>query len=293
MKADEKRHGRGSKTQDFIRGKGSGLFILLHGVPGVGKTATAEAIALTKTQAMEIWQMNLDRLRKIDAEHQSAAGRKRMVIDDDEILRFTPRGSAQWNGRQIRNAFQVVRALAYADAAAEAESIRKHDPAAEVPPPRLGAEQFRIFDALTHHFEEYNKEVHGGQTEAEVARERELRADEVGPPNWSGDGRSSLRPPGLRAGVQGYQGRVPSPSRAGFEREYGGLGNLGPRNRTPRVVVGEEDWPMPTSPASTPYYANKSVRGWEYVRGLGGDEAGLYEPEYGDSKNEYGKRGRW
>lgn len=32
--------------QDFIRGKGSGLVILLHGVPGVGKTTTAEAVAL-------------------------------------------------------------------------------------------------------------------------------------------------------------------------------------------------------------------------------------------------------
>ncbi len=31
--------------QDLIRGKGDGLFILLHGVPGVGKTATAEAVA--------------------------------------------------------------------------------------------------------------------------------------------------------------------------------------------------------------------------------------------------------
>lgn len=31
--------------QDFIRGKGKGLVILLHGAPGVGKTATAEAIA--------------------------------------------------------------------------------------------------------------------------------------------------------------------------------------------------------------------------------------------------------
>ncbi|PWY85887.1 hypothetical protein BO94DRAFT_494050 [Aspergillus sclerotioniger CBS 115572] len=30
---------------DLIRGKGSGLVILLHGVPGVGKTATAEAVA--------------------------------------------------------------------------------------------------------------------------------------------------------------------------------------------------------------------------------------------------------
>lgn len=32
-------------NQDFIRGKGTGLVFLLHGVPGVGKTATAEAIA--------------------------------------------------------------------------------------------------------------------------------------------------------------------------------------------------------------------------------------------------------
>ncbi|KAK0729849.1 P-loop containing nucleoside triphosphate hydrolase protein [Lasiosphaeris hirsuta] len=34
-----------SLNQDLVYGKGSGLFILLHGVPGVGKTATAEAIA--------------------------------------------------------------------------------------------------------------------------------------------------------------------------------------------------------------------------------------------------------
>ena len=33
-------------SQDVIEGKGQGLVILLHGVPGVGKTATAEAVAL-------------------------------------------------------------------------------------------------------------------------------------------------------------------------------------------------------------------------------------------------------
>ena len=32
-------------AQDFIFGKGRGLLILLHGEPGVGKTATAEAVA--------------------------------------------------------------------------------------------------------------------------------------------------------------------------------------------------------------------------------------------------------
>ncbi|KAM5345155.1 hypothetical protein ACJ41O_011017 [Fusarium nematophilum] len=34
-------------TQDFIRGKGRGLLIMLHGEPGTGKTATAEAVAQT------------------------------------------------------------------------------------------------------------------------------------------------------------------------------------------------------------------------------------------------------
>ncbi|KAK7935965.1 hypothetical protein PG985_001460 [Apiospora marii] len=33
------------RSQDFIRGKGRGLNIMLHGEPGVGKTATAEAVA--------------------------------------------------------------------------------------------------------------------------------------------------------------------------------------------------------------------------------------------------------
>jgi hypothetical protein len=33
------------QTQDLIRGKGKGVVILLHGAPGVGKTATAEAVA--------------------------------------------------------------------------------------------------------------------------------------------------------------------------------------------------------------------------------------------------------
>lgn len=36
---------RAPMTQDVIRGKGKGVVILLHGVPGVGKTATAEAVA--------------------------------------------------------------------------------------------------------------------------------------------------------------------------------------------------------------------------------------------------------
>ncbi|KAJ8115047.1 hypothetical protein ONZ43_g4759 [Nemania bipapillata] len=42
----EKQGGKFDLDVDIIRGKGKGLVILLHGAPGVGKTATAEAIAI-------------------------------------------------------------------------------------------------------------------------------------------------------------------------------------------------------------------------------------------------------
>ncbi|KAM7194251.1 hypothetical protein V8F33_007397 [Rhypophila sp. PSN 637] len=44
-KTNDREQGVESSSFDLIKGKGKGLFILLHGVPGVGKTATAEAIA--------------------------------------------------------------------------------------------------------------------------------------------------------------------------------------------------------------------------------------------------------
>lgn len=45
QKNAERRIDQNFGSLDLIQGKGTGLFILLHGVPGVGKTATAEAIA--------------------------------------------------------------------------------------------------------------------------------------------------------------------------------------------------------------------------------------------------------
>ena len=42
---EAERQGFEIETQDLIRGKGKGIIILLHGPPGVGKTATAESVA--------------------------------------------------------------------------------------------------------------------------------------------------------------------------------------------------------------------------------------------------------
>lgn len=51
-KAAERKVNRDWTSLDLIQGKGSGLFILLHGVPGVGKTATAEAVALANSKPL-------------------------------------------------------------------------------------------------------------------------------------------------------------------------------------------------------------------------------------------------
>lgn len=41
----EQTHGLFNSNQDIIQDKGRGLVVLLHGVPGVGKTSTAESVA--------------------------------------------------------------------------------------------------------------------------------------------------------------------------------------------------------------------------------------------------------
>ncbi|KAK3306395.1 P-loop containing nucleoside triphosphate hydrolase protein [Chaetomium strumarium] len=200
-----------SLNQDLIRGKGSGLVILLHGVPGVGKTATAEAVEdslkdifrlahlwdcvllldeadislsrrelgdlkrnalvsvflrvleyysgilflttnrvgtldeafksrihvslhyppLNKHQTLEIFKVNIRKLREIVKEKQklqdqlesNTTKQHKITIDAQSILHYakwhfdvneeTP--EQRWNGRQIRNAFQIAYSLAQFD----------------------------------------------------------------------------------------------------------------------------------------------------------------------------------
>ncbi|KAK0712617.1 hypothetical protein B0T26DRAFT_651864, partial [Lasiosphaeria miniovina] len=222
-------------SMDMIQGKGTGLFILLHGVPGVGKTATAEAIAqangkplfkitagdlgmtpekletslrdifrlascfncillldevdtffaartksgdstnrnalvsvflrvldyydgvlflttnrpgvldeafisrlnytayfpaLTLEQTIDIWKHNIRRVKEIDKPLAKVQKRGALRVNENELVDFAryiyhegggQGGPGRWNGRQIRNAFQVARNLAYYDHSKEQE----------------------------------------------------------------------------------------------------------------------------------------------------------------------------
>ncbi|KAI0490039.1 hypothetical protein F4859DRAFT_523833 [Xylaria cf. heliscus] len=229
-------------SQDLIQNKGRGLVVLLHGVPGVGKTATAEAVAmeykkplfvitcgdlgltphevesslsnvfrlahlwdcvllldeadvflsqrskldmkrnalvsvflrvleyyngllflttnrvgtideafksrihmslyyppLDKTQTRDIFRLNIARLREIEAQRHEMTGEPPLVIQESQIIDFAgrhfednARSTGCWNGRQIRNAFQIASSLAHHNYTIQTESARE---LGQQPPP--------------------------------------------------------------------------------------------------------------------------------------------------------------
>ncbi|KAL6700579.1 NACHT domain-containing protein [Trichoderma pleuroticola] len=181
--------GQEVQYQDLIKGKGTGLVFLLHGVPGVGKTATAEAVALenrkplfaitcgdlgfepisleknlglflrileyysgvlflttnrvgiideafksrvhmslyypelSKEQYRNIFELNIKRVQQIEAENEKM-GESSLSVDAESILKWCERHFestndevGRWNGRQIKNAFQIGASLAHYDSA--------------------------------------------------------------------------------------------------------------------------------------------------------------------------------
>ncbi|KAK4160417.1 hypothetical protein QBC43DRAFT_219845 [Cladorrhinum sp. PSN259] len=285
-------------SQDLIQGKGTGLFILLHGVPGVGKTATAEAIAqasgkplfkitvgdlgmtpekletslreifrlasiwdcillldevdtffsqrsradtattknalvivflrvldyydgilflttnragvldeafksrihykinyqdLSMEQTVDIWRLNIQRVREIEEALSGVENRRPLLINEDELLAFARQRFQEgnhsrvgrWNGRQIRNAFQVARSLAYYEYAQREERwLREKASCAsagkdELPPlgpPTLDVRHFETMHQITYSFESYRAAIHGA-TDQEIALEVGYRDD--------------------------------------------------------------------------------------------------------------------
>ncbi|KAK4225182.1 hypothetical protein QBC38DRAFT_270190 [Podospora fimiseda] len=312
QKNAERKMEHAGASQDLIQGKGTGLFILLHGVPGVGKTATAEAIAqasgkplfkitvgdlgmtpekletslreifrlasiwdcillldevdtffsqrsradtatnknalvsvflrvldyydgilflttnragvldeafksrihykinyqdLTLEQTLDIWKLNIQRVREIESGLAKVENRRPLVIKEDELLAFAAKRYnepgdyyrvGRWNGRQIRNTFQVARSLAYYEyAQREAHWLREKAACAAAgkdDPPPLGApildvRHFETMYQITASFENYRVAIHGA-ADPDIALEMGYRDDNYSDPltkNWQAD----------------------------------------------------------------------------------------------------------
>lgn len=75
---------------------------------------------LDKNQTREIFRLNIDKLREIERQRHALTGSPCMKIMDSEIMDFAAKHFEDnapltrcWNGRQIRNAFQIASSLAH------------------------------------------------------------------------------------------------------------------------------------------------------------------------------------
>ncbi|EHL02790.1 hypothetical protein M7I_1129 [Glarea lozoyensis 74030] len=148
-------------SMDVVKGKGKGLIILLHGVPGVGKTSTAECVAAQLRRPLL----------------PITTGNPRVLL----IRKFYERHwaeniehpSRRWNGRQIKNAFQTALALANWDFHDAQESLRLERPL-------LKAAHFDRVAETSAHFDDYISDIHGLKEEDTygiLAEREEVRKD--------------------------------------------------------------------------------------------------------------------
>lgn len=214
-------------------------------------------------QTRDIWQMNLERLHAM--EEQRCAGspdEQPLQMHDKEILDFAVRqfchddGKARWNGRQIRNAFQIASSLAYFDArkrhAAQLRERAATDPDAPPvpvpPPPRpvLDVEHFEMIHRITDDFDQYMLET-VGNTDGALAFERDDRADHWKSPRPSGAAENNNR---------GYFEYGQQPQTGG--RAGSGWGHGPPRASPPAgrgVGLGFEDGNGRGDPGNRPQHS--------------------------------------
>jgi hypothetical protein len=123
---------------------------------------------LNKDATYEIWKRNLKRIRA-DFKREGKA----FIVEDKDILKYSKEHFKElraakflnWNGRQIRNAFQTAIALAEYDAP-KGES------------PVLNRKQFEKVAAASKDFDQYLKDTQRGKDDAQLAREEKVRVDE-------------------------------------------------------------------------------------------------------------------
>ncbi|KAI2768374.1 hypothetical protein F4815DRAFT_58946 [Daldinia loculata] len=126
---------------------------------------------LDKTQTQDIFRLNLAKLREIEAQRHAMTGEPALVIKDREIIDFAgkhyednARSTGCWNGRQIRNAFQIASSLAHHNYTIATEAARANG---QQPPmaPMLDRSLFDKVQMSTLSFDHHMKESKGFDSE--------------------------------------------------------------------------------------------------------------------------------
>ncbi|KAK3292477.1 uncharacterized protein B0H64DRAFT_435213 [Chaetomium fimeti] len=177
-----------------------GILFLTTNRPGVLDEAVKSRVhvslnypAFTLDQTLELFKMNIGRLEDIEKARVKArraskgSANRMMTIRKDEILRFARKHydgekSLRWNGRQIRNAFQIAASLAHFQQRERAPeetdgngSSRHRSDRARDAPPYIGKKHFKQVAEATAEFDRMRRELHD-MSDSELAYRRVERA---------------------------------------------------------------------------------------------------------------------
>lgn len=239
---------------------------------------------LSRADTISLFQMNIDRLRMIEKERVAITKEPEMMIEEGGIIDFAEQhfddfshadtADCRWNGRQIRNAFQIATSLArYEHFVSKSSSGDAGGEASSSTTGRnlyLGARHFKQVERATVEYDDFRKKMLGA-TDTELARKKEERGPEgphhasvgerrrrggggAGPATLQRHAQSSPSVPSWRGG----RGERPAGPRGGGD---GGRPSPGydPGYDTPRRQTGRRP------PASySPYEGGDDDQGWEY-----------------------------
>lgn len=131
-------------------------------------------LGLKETKAL--FQTKFERLRNIEAERARITGKPPMAIEEKRILEFAEKHygkfekeyGKRWNGRQIRNAFQVATSLARHQYHRHCEEGNSHRGLYLTP------DHFRTVQDAANKHDEYRQKLFN-KTDVDIAKEREER----------------------------------------------------------------------------------------------------------------------
>ncbi|KAI1267280.1 P-loop containing nucleoside triphosphate hydrolase protein [Xylariaceae sp. FL1019] len=167
-----------------------GILFLTTNRPGIMDEAVKSRMQVSLqyprlglVETMAIFRTNLDRLMDIEFERSKITGEATLEVKSDQILAFAAAHfqrhegstiSPPWNGRQIRNAFQIAPSIARYEHAHRTQQFDEG--------PYIGPEHFEKVEETTVE-PETNQQVVYRTTDEEAARRREERERGQSPPN--------------------------------------------------------------------------------------------------------------
>ena len=142
--------------------------------------------SLGMKETIAIFKLNLNRLRMIEKERAAINDEEEFEVRNEEIEAFAIdhfeyNPDTRWNGRQIRNAFQMAQSLAH----------YQHHIKPTGQKPYIGREHFQNIADVSVEYDRYRHDMFGG-TDQELALKREERGRDYSPRRRH-DGHNSYR----------------------------------------------------------------------------------------------------